>query len=84
MVTYKFTSGLLKQQLSHTYKYGEGVLGEDYPFFEGLRLTWIRSPWNQGTVWAAVDWPKWTKNMGSKCHNLDVMNVSGLALIAWT
>jgi hypothetical protein len=56
-------------------------LGRIILFFEGLRLTWIRSPW---TVWTAVDWPKWTKNMGSKCHTLDVMYVSGLALIAWT
>ncbi len=77
LVTKKFTSGLLKQQLSYSNKHREGVLGEDFVcvfcFFEGLRLTWIRSPWIQWTVWAAVDWPKWTKYMGSKCHTLDVM-----------
>jgi hypothetical protein len=64
---------------------GRGYCGRILSFFfEGLRLTWIRRPWKKGTVWAAVDWPKWTKNMGSKCHNLDVMYVSGPALITWT
>jgi hypothetical protein len=42
--------------------------------FEGLRLTWIRSPWIQGTVGQLWIGQNTTQSM----------YVSGLALISWT